>query len=405
MSPNYSCNSIFFAPVIIRIPAHWLWQHLPIAVLQKFFVLKKRTDPKKADESPNVSESDNHRRAPDGGIGAFQLSTPATEGWYIFCELESGNLMHLCRIHLQGAPTPALQATRMFVSALVLFAAASLSAGAKEVTFEWDTARSARAYVIEIKDANERMIFVQTVSAPGLALRLEEGDYFVRITQINKFGKAVSPGLWEPYSVKGNALPVLAATSTAVSSTMDAPGTPAKLVARADEEAPASVGPGRVLEEELMLPAWYPRTPDWGFRGGALLRSALLPGWGQAYQDRPVSAGIAGGAFGSVVLAGAVLYPAYTRERAAYEAESARVSTLFLFSPTVALLSMQNLSHRRHNLNARAANLNALSTAVLGIYLLNMADVTISELGRGESRVVARAQGDLLTAGVAVCLD
>jgi len=257
---------------------------------------------------------------------------------------------------------------------MVAFASVRPVSGAERenVTLEWPVARGARGYLIEIKDALGSIIFTETTTVTHRVVQLEPGEYRVRITMLNKFGKFDPSRDWESYIVaKANdssrSLPVVgnvAAFSPGIDSV------PANKTLSPDSEI--------ITQKSESLDR------------GALWRSALLPGWGQSYQDRNLNALLIGGSAGAVALAGAILYPKYWRYETAYQQAARSAIFLFTLSPTVGFLSRQQLAVSRRAVNIRASNLNALAAGFAGIYVWNMMDVTIVELGRSQLKATLR---------------
>ncbi len=67
---------------------------------------------------------------------------------------------------------------------------------------EWEEVKGARAYHLQIRDSNQKIVFDEKVGKPFFELKnLEEGTYEHRIGVYNKFGKIVTYTEWESFSV------------------------------------------------------------------------------------------------------------------------------------------------------------------------------------------------------------
>ncbi len=231
----------------------------------------------------------------------------------------------------------------LIFSAVLFFASiGTIAAQTEEVTLEWVGTRGARGYVVEIKSPDRGIIHRSTTIRTYLLVQLKAGEYKVRITEINKFGKMNTPGEWESYVV--------------------AP----------DRSAEKSGEPD---------PSFDPLEST--FDGGGIWRSLLLPGWGQMYQKRNGIALWIGGGFAAGVLSGAILYSDYRRHKAVYGEEARSALILFATSPAAGFAAREKLNANRQALNRRGQNLNTLAGVLGALYLFNLADVTIAEAGRG----------------------
>lgn len=242
----------------------------------------------------------------------------------------------------------------------------------ERVVLEWLSVRGARGYVLEIKTAGEQTILKQVVPTSYTVVHLEPGHYQVRITLINKFGKSSPPGDWERYAVvRGIASKALNVEPDRLLATLQPiPGPP---------DSPLVTPDLRPREDTVhrfdMAPVW---------------RSAVLPGWGQAYQERRFNATVIGGTFAVATLSAALLYPTYYRNKTAYGKREQTATILVGAIPSTGLFAREALARDRHALNAHGRNLNVLTAALAGIYLWNLADVIIVQTGRGEIRAAAR---------------
>ncbi len=104
-----------------------------------------------------------------------------------------------------GGRRPALAAA--LALALVLAASApGAFAEPAPVRLEWTVVEGARSYLVEIRVAGaSAMVYSASVAEPWAAAPLAPGDYEIRVSALNVFGKAVAVGEWTAFSVRATA--------------------------------------------------------------------------------------------------------------------------------------------------------------------------------------------------------
>lgn len=136
--------------------------------------------------------------------------------------------------------------------------------------------------------------------------------------------------------------------------------------------------------------------PTWH---GALLRSLLVPGWGQYYQGRQSMAYIIGGAFWATATASVYMDSQYQLSRATYEDNATQfllTSPLFLssFGVTIpdtsvfllpGLMQTQNIIDSRQKMEDNARYANFLRFAAGALYIWNIADVILYHPSQNQS--------------------
>ena len=102
---------------------------------------------------------------------------------------------------------------RRFVALLLASLALSLSspysrafAEGAGVRLEWTAVEGARSYLVEIRASGAAgLVLSATAVEPGIEAPLVPGDYEIRVSALNVFGKAVAVGEWTAFSVRATA--------------------------------------------------------------------------------------------------------------------------------------------------------------------------------------------------------
>lgn len=70
-----------------------------------------------------------------------------------------------------------------------------------KVMLEWDEISTAKKYILEIKDSNGVLLKRKEVDSNSATIRLEPGHYEKRLLVVNQFGETESEGAWSPLHV------------------------------------------------------------------------------------------------------------------------------------------------------------------------------------------------------------
>ncbi len=133
---------------------------------------------------------------------------------------------------------------------------------------------------------------------------------------------------------------------------------------------------------------------------GALLRSAILPGWGQLYQGR----NYAGAAFIAATILGirqmSSYYGSYTEARRGYNASSQYMAASLVAPSTIRVgmfaYGLAETKTKQGEMSSAVLRFNLIGTFFIGLYVWNFVDIyrftpsqTVTLGGRGDSFQVA----------------
>jgi hypothetical protein len=94
----------------------------------------------------------------------------------------------------------------LVVALALLAAAAPVLAEAAPVRLEWTSVEGARSYRVEIRAAGgSGILFAASSAEPWIEAPLEPGDYEIRVSALNVFGRAVATGAWTALTVRATA--------------------------------------------------------------------------------------------------------------------------------------------------------------------------------------------------------
>lgn len=129
----------------------------------------------------------------------------------------------------------------------------------------------------------------------------------------------------------------------------------------------------------------------------ALWRSALLPGWGQHYQERTQASYIFGGIAGGSAFLTWYFYRDYTPKRSSYESTSTSSLVLSLAAPDsiagpVAALAYSRVAEARNQMETSGSRSNLFLTAFILTWAANLGDVILFESRGGAAVYVSPGQ-------------
>jgi hypothetical protein len=85
----------------------------------------------------------------------------------------------------------------------------------QDYPLEWEAVQGAGSYLVEVQDFHRQPVLSRTVSTPSLTVKLLPGQYFLRLTTLNRFMKSEGASDWLPIHIYYDHPPLLSSFSPA----------------------------------------------------------------------------------------------------------------------------------------------------------------------------------------------